>query len=416
MRAFPWGGVWGKCTMTHKLWWGVGTGIGLAAAVAVGLRLREQGLPVQVATVAREDLQAKVSANGKIQAVKKVDITANAIGQVTRMRVQEGDRVKVGDLLLEIDPIQSRAGAQSREANLLATRNDLETAEAKLAQARKDFARADANHKAGIISQSDWEQSRTAMAVADTAAQSARKRVDQARADLAGASDILDKTRITSPMDGVVTGKHIELGETAVPGLQNQPGTVLLTVSDMSKVEAEMEVDEASIPGVRLGQAAQVRIDAYPNQVFEGVVTEVGGSPIVQTNTNEAIKFKVKVQILRPPSDIKPGLSNQADIFTGARSQVLAVPIQALVVKDLKPAPGAVLAAGAPREEEGVFILEKGKAWFRPVKTGLMGDLDVEVVEGLRGGEALITGPFKALRELVDGEPVRVDPGRKPER
>jgi HlyD family secretion protein len=249
--------------------------------------------------------------------------------------------------------------------------------------------------------------------VADTGAQSAQKRVDQARADLAGAADVLNKTRITSPMDGVVTGKHIELGETAVPGLQNQPGTVLLTISDMSRVEAEMEVDEASIPGVQLGQAAQVRIDAYPNQVFEGTVTEVGGSPIVQTNTNDAIKFKVKVQILRPPGNIKPGLSNQADIFTGRRAQVLAVPIQALVVKDLKPAPGAVLAPGAPREEEGVFVLAKGKAWFRPLKTGLMGDLDVEVLSGLQGGEQLITGPFKALRELKDGDPVRVDRARK---
>jgi len=399
--------------MRHKLWWGLGGIAVAAAAVALGLNLREQGTAVQVAVAAREDLQAKVSANGKIQAVKKVDITANAIGQVTRMMVKEGDRVKAGDLLLEIDPIQSRAGAESREANLLATSHDLDTASAKLVQARKDFARADANHRAGIISQSDWEQARTAQEVADAAAQSARKRVDQARADLAGAADVLNKTRILSPMDGVVTGKHIELGETAVPGLQNQPGTVLLTISDMSKVEAEMEVDEASIPGVQLGQVAQVRIDAYPNQVFDGTVTEVGGSPIVQTNPNDAIKFKVKVQILRPPGGIKPGLSNQADIFTGRRTQVLAVPIQALVVRDLKPAPGTVLAPGAPREEEGVFVLVKGKARFLPLKTGLMGDLDVEVLSGLQGGEQLITGPFKALRELKDGEPVRVDKVRK---
>jgi len=325
------------------------------------------------------------------------------------MMVKEGDGVNAGDLLLEIDPVPSRAAAQSREANLRATSHDLESAAAKLAQARKDFARADANRKAGVISQSDFEQFKTTLDMAESAANSARQRVDQARADLAGAADSLDKTRITSPMAGVVTGKHIELGETAVIGLQNQPGTVLLTISDMSRVEAEMEVDEASIPAVKVGQPAQVRIDAYPNQGFDAVVTEVGGSPIVSTNSNEAIKFKVKVQLSQPPLGIKPGLSTQADIFTGSRSQALAVPIQALVVKDIKPKPGEALSPGAAREEEGVYVVAKGKAVFRPLKTGLMGDLTVEVLSGLQAGEQVITGPFKALRELKELDPVRVD-------
>jgi len=384
----------------------------LILAGVVGAR-RQTGLPVQVAPAERQDIQAKVSANGKIQAVKKVDITANAIGQVTRMQVQEGDAVRTGDLLLEIDPIRSRAAAQSLEAAYRAASHDLESAEAKLAQARQDFSRAEANRKVGIISQSDFEQSRTARDVAESAAKGARQMVDKARADLAGAADTLNKTRILSPMDGVVTARHIELGETAVIGLQNQPGTVLLTISDMSGVEAEMEVDEASIPAVKLGQPAQVRIDAYPNQAFEGVVTEVGGSPIVQTNSNEAIKFKVKVKLRQPPLSIKPGLSTQADIFTGSRSQALAVPIQALVVKDLKPAPGQVLAPDAPREQEGVYVMEGGRAVFRPLKTGLMGDLTVEVLSGLQPGEAVITGPFKALRELKEQDKVRVDTRKK---
>jgi HlyD family secretion protein len=399
--------------MKRRRLWILGTflaGLGVAGVLAAR---RERGLPVAVEAVARQDIQAKVSANGKIQAVKKVDVTANAIGQVTRMLVKEGDPVRVGQLLLEIDPIRSRAAAESLAAALRASAHDLEAAEAKLAQARQDFVRAEANHQAGVISQSDYEQFRTALDVAASAARSARRHVDQAKADLAGAADTLDKTRITAPMAGVVTAKRIELGETAVIGLQNQPGTVLLTISDMSLVEAEMEVDEASIPAVRLGQPAQARIDAYPNQVFAGVVTEVGGSPIVQTNANEAVKFKVKVQIKRPPLTIKPGLSTQADIFTGSRSQVLAVPIQALVVKDRTPAPGA--GPDAPREEEGVFVAVRGRAQFRPVKTGLMGDLTVEVVAGLREGEPLITGPFKALRELKGGEPVRAEPRRKPE-
>ena len=399
--------------MTRKQWVVLGVIVlGLAAAGVVGAR-RQTGLPVQAAVAVLTDIQAKVSANGKIQAVKKVDITANGIGQVTRMMVKEGDPVRTGELLMEIDPIQSRAAAQSREANLKATTHDLAAAEAKLDQTRKNYARALLNHQAQIISDSDYEQAKTSLDMDEAAARSARQHVDQARADLAGASDVLTKTRITSPMTGMVTGKHIELGETAVPGLQNQPGTVLLTVSDMSRVEAEMEVDEASIPAVKLDQPAQVRIDAYPNQAFEGVVTEVGGSPIVQTNTNEAIKFKVKVELRQPPPGIKPGLSTQADIFTGSRSRVLAVPIQALVVRDLKPQPGQALAAGAPREEEGVYVVAAGKARFHRLTLGLVGDLTVEVLSGLQPGDTVITGPFKALRELKDLDSVRTDDRKK---
>ncbi|MDE3033461.1 MAG: efflux RND transporter periplasmic adaptor subunit, partial [Acidobacteriota bacterium] len=175
----------------------------------------------------------------------------------------------------------------------------------------------------------------------------------------------------------------------------------------------EMEVDEASIPTVKLGQEAQIHIDAYPNQVFQGQVTEVGGSPIVKTSVNDATKFKVKIWIKNPPLSIKPGLSAQADIFTGSRSQALAIPFQALVMRDIKPKPGETLKPGAPREEEGVYLMESGKAKFVPVKTGLMGDLSVEVLSGVKGGETLITGPNRALREMKDGEAVRVDKTRK---
>ncbi len=395
--------------MKPKQMWILGGGLAAVVVIGIAASRGDKGLPVQVATVAKENIQAKVSANGKVQAVKKVDITANVMGPVTQLKVKEGDVVRKGDLLLEIDPVRSKATVASLQASYQATSHDFETAKARLEQARSDFRRAEANHKAGIISQSDYEQSSTAFRTAQSAFAGAQQRVDQARADLAGGRDTLNKTRITAPMDGVVTAKRIELGETAVIGLQNQPGTVLVTVSDMNKVEAEMEVDEASIPTVRLGQEAQVRIDAYPNQVFQGVVTEVGGSPIVQTSTNEAIKFKVKVQIKNPPITIKPGLSAQADIFTGSRDNVLAVPLQALVMKEIKLKPGQTFKPGEPREEEGVFVMEGGKAVFRPIKTGLTGDMNVEVASGLNGGEKLVIGPFKVLRDLKGGEDVRVE-------
>ena len=379
----------------------------LLVLVGVAAARGDNGQPVQVASVGREDIQARVSANGKIQAVKKVDISANVMGQVTRLAVKEGDVVKAGDFLMEIDPVRSRTQAQSLDASLQATTQDLETAKAKLAQSRSDFRRAEANHKAGIISASDYEQFRTTLATAENSERGARRRVEQAKADLAGARDTLSKSTILAPMDGMVTARHIEQGETAVPGLQNQPGTVLLTISDMTGVEAELEVDEASIPNVKLGQSAQVRIDAYPNQVFDSIVTEVGGSPITKNTQNEATKFKVKVQLKNPPPTIKPGLSAQADISTGRREKALAIPLQALVVKEMKE------GGNAAKDQEGVFILTGNKAKFVPVKTGLLGDLNVEVTEGLKGGETIIVGPFKSLREMKGGELVKIDKGKK---
>jgi HlyD family secretion protein len=181
----------------------------------------------------------------------------------------------------------------------------------------------------------------------------------------------------------------------------------------MSVVETEMEVDETSIPSVRLGQEARIKIDAYPNRTFSGVVTEVGSSPIVRTSAaqqNEAIKFMVKIEIKDPPEGIKPGLSVQADVLTGFRAQALVVPLQALVVRDIERKPGQAAKAGEPRDEEGVYLIEDGKARFQKLKTGLMGELSIEVLEGLKGGESLITGPFRVLRSLKPDDAVKPEP------
>ncbi|HLA79763.1 MAG TPA: efflux RND transporter periplasmic adaptor subunit, partial [Vicinamibacteria bacterium] len=245
----------------------------------------------------------------------------------------------------------------------------------------------------------------------------AERRVEQARATLEGAQDALAKTTVRAPMDGIVTAKRVEEGEVAVVGVLNQAGTVLLTISDMSVVETEMEVDETSIPSVKVGQEALIHIDAYPNRTFGGVVTEVGGSPIIKTGSQtEAIKFKVKVQIKDPPPDIKPGLSVQADILTGFRAQALVVPIQALVVRDLERKPGEARRPGEPRDQEGVYFMEGGKARFQPLKTGLLGELNLEAMSGLKGGETIITGPFKALRTLKPGDAVRVEKKKEGDR
>jgi len=397
-----------------KLWFLIG---GVAILLIVGLSLagmKDNGLAVQVATVGRESLQSKVSANGKIQAVTKADISASIMGQVTRLAVKEGDRVTKGQFLMEIDPRSASANADAMKAGLQAAQSDLASATANLSQAKSDFDRAKANRDAGIISAADFERARTTFETATAAQETARRRADQAKANVNQSHVGLGFSTISAPMDGTVTARRIELGETAVPGIQNQAGTVLLTVSDMSKVEAEMEVDEASIPTVKLAQKAQVRIDAYPNQTFDGEVTEVGGSPILKLSANEAIKFKVKVWIKNPPLTIKPGLSAQADIFTGSRDQVVAIPIQSLVTREIKPKAGEVPKPGAPRDEEGVWLFSaSGKTQFQAVKTGLLGDLNVEVLDGLKGGEKVLTGPFRILRDLKGGEKVHEDKSKK---
>jgi HlyD family secretion protein len=369
---------------------------------------------VQLATVGRQDLQAKVSANGKIQAQKKVDISATIPGQITHLAVEEGDRVTKGQFLLQIDAVNPRALARSNEYSMQALRGEVDSAKAALLQARADLQRADSNHRAGILPAADLERARTAVMSNEAALQAAQRRVEQAGASLEGARDTLAKTTIRSPMDGVVTARRVEEGEVAVIGVQNSPGTVLLTISDMSVVEAELEVDETSVPTVKLGQEAEVRLDAYPNRTFRAVVTEVGSSPITAA-VNEAIKFKVKVRLVDPPPGIKPGLSARADILTGFRGHTLAVPLQALVVRDIERKPGQPVAPNAPRDQEGVYLKVGDKARFQPVKTGLIGDLAIEVTAGLQGGETVIIGPFKALREINPGDVVKLEEPKKEE-
>ncbi len=403
-----------------RIWIGVGIVVVAAAGVAISRR-GPRPTAVQVATVGREDVQAKVTANGKVQAQKKVDMSATIAGQVTHIAVKEGDRVQKGQFLLQIDAVNPRAVARSSEASMQALLKDLDSARANLEQARIDLRRAEENQRAGIIATAEFDRARTTFTTAEAASRAAERRVEQAQASMEGARDTLAKTTVRAPMDGIVTAKRVEEGEVAVVGVLNQPGTVLLTISDMSVVETELEVDETAVPSVKVGQEARVRVDAYPNQTFDGVVTEVGSSPILKTATQtqtEAIKFEVKVQIKVPPEGIKPGLSVQADILTGFRGQALVVPIQALVVRDAEPAAGADKPkSGSRRDQEGVYLIKDGKAAFHPIKTGLLGELSMEVVDGLSGGETVITGPFRALRALKPDDLVRPEspkPGASP--
>ncbi len=381
--------------------------LAIAGITVASIRSKgKEGMAVTFGKVERVDLTSKVSANGRIDAQRKVDLSANVMGQIVNLAVREGDVVKRGDFLLQIDQKQLAASAQGAEASMRALFSDRDAARATLAEAQLNFNRAQSNFNEKITPQADLDRARATLDSARATVSAIDQRIQQSRANLAAARDTLSKTTMTAPMGGIITALPVEEGEVAVIGTMNNPGTKLLTIADMSVVEAVMEVDETDIPNVKVGQPATVTIDAYPNKTFSGVVTEVGSSPMTGAGLSagtEAINFEVKIQLDQPPAGVRPGFSASADIVTGARPKALAIPIQALVVRE-KPdaAPGKIA-----QEEEGVYLHQEGKAKFAPVTTGLAGDSNIEIMKGLSEGQEIVTGPFRALRELKEDAKVR---------
>ena len=417
-------------------------GIGVVAILAVVIwasiaRKDKNTVRVTTAKVGKVPLVSTVSCNGRVRAKTKVDISSQVMGQIVTLAVVEGDHVKKGDLLLQIDKAQYDANAQATQAGLDALFAQREADRFAREQAERDLDRTRKNFKASIESEQNLQKAQLTLDSAKANENADERRIEQARANLMGNKDSLRKTTLTSPIDGVVTAKPVEQGENAIVGTMNNPGTVLLTVSDMSVVEGEMEVDETDVPHVKLGQKATLTFDAYPDKKFEGKVTEIGGSPITKSalgTDSSAVNFKVKVQVTNPPGNIRPGFSVSGKIETDRREAALAIPIPALVVadpaslerpkpgkKDDKPAAGAAASttAAAPatagaaekkKDVEGVFVVTKaGTVEFRKIKTGINADLQTEVVEGLADGDEIVTGPFKALRQLKVGDKVKVD-------
>jgi HlyD family secretion protein len=400
----------------------------VAGGAAMSMGRGNRNLPrVTTAHIEKKDLVARVTCNGKVQARRKVELSANISGQIMNLAVREGDTVKKRDFLLQIDRVSLQANADSSQAALQALLSDRDAARAGFERARMEHDRSRSSYESQIISTLEYDRARTAFEEAQANLASIESRIEQARATLAGARDTLSKTTITAPIDGVVTRLSVEEGEVAVIGTMNNPGTVLMTISDLSVMEAVMEVDETDVPQVQVGQKAVLLVDAYRDRTFEGIVTEVASSPIPNvTNTTAGIDFEVKIRIEAPPKDMKPGLSVTADIVTDSRAGVTTVPLQALVLRDRQnpaappPAPDEEAGGGATkqrattvaargRDQEGVFLLDAGMARFTPITTGITGDLDIEALSGLEAGQEVITGPFRILRTLKDGDKVQVD-------
>lgn len=452
-----------------KAWKKVAIGVGAVVllVIIVAFTVHQSGknvVTVQTGKAQRQDLATVVSASGEIKPKTYVNIGANAFGKITHLYVKEGDHVKRGQLLAQLENVQSSADVNANEASLQAAQTDSQAAEAALKTAEADLLRAQADYdrnkldwsraqslfKDGLISKSDFDSRKNAWATADAGLTQANARVAQAKAQNDSASrhiaqakatlthytDLLQKTTYSAPFEGVITNLPVREGETVVIGIQNAQGSTLMTLADMSVITAEVKVDETDIVNVKLGQPAEVTIDAIPKKIFHGKVTEIGNNAIVRssglstsqqtTASEEAKDFKVVVTLSDAPQDLRPGLSTTAKVTTATRSNALSIPIQALTLrtKDQIDAqnnpPGSVHAAEPAAKEmaskskkddevQGVFVIRNKKAMFVQVATGITGTTDIEVLDGLKAGDEVITGSYKVLRTLRPGSRVKVD-------
>jgi HlyD family secretion protein len=417
---------------------------------------------VQTGKVVKQDISSQVTASGQIKPKTLVNVGANAMGRIVRLFVKEGEKVKKGQVLAQLENVQSAADVEMTRATLASAQTDavaaeaaLNTAEAQLksstadlARARLDYERNEGLYKDQLISKADYDTKKAAYEVADAVhsqdiarvaqnkaqVDSARGRVAQAKAQLVRMNDVLSKTTYDAPFDGTVTNLPVHEGETVVMGIQNSPGSTLMTVADMSVITAEVQVDETDIVNVKLDQPAEVTIDALPNQTFKGKVTEIGDNAIIRSTgvstsqstggTQEAKDFKVVVTLLDPPPNLRPGLSTTAKITTGTAHDAVAIPIQALTVRDKndiegdakkksKPADNSAPSTAAKKENndvQGVFVVTRdNKVEFHPVETGLTGSTEIEIKKGLDAGDVIITGSYKVLKTIRNGTAVKVD-------
>jgi len=382
---------------------------------------KEKPVKVTIEKVHRGDLTSFISASGEVKPKKSVNISAHVPGRIVKIGVEEGQEVKAGDFLLKLDATQYEANAERDRASIQSFNAELIKADVALRNNQSFYDRQKNLFDNGLISKEQLEQAKAQLDISDATVRAVRYQIEQGQASLKSTLDNLSKTTFASPIDGIITSLRVEEGEVAIIGTMNNPGTVLLSIADLSVMEVEIEVDETDVVGVKLGQVADVRVDAFPNQVFKGKVTEVGSSALVKAvsaTAQESKDFKVVITLDDPSKLLKPGLSASADIIAAEKKQVLSVPISALVLKDVKAAEGQTVEPSRDRsagEKEGVYAVENGRAKFVPVKKGVMGELTIEIVSGLTEGQEIVSGPYDALRQLKEGTLVAAAEPKKDE-
>lgn len=386
----------------------------LAAATYFSIaQRRANGVDVRAGVVERRNLTATVTASGNVRARRKVDISSDISARVTELLIDEGEDVEEGEVLLRLDRSRYEAAVNRSRANLLQS-------QAAVAQARANFDRAEreADRKESLwerdsllVSRQEVENARTDLEVQRSLFRSSEFGVSQAQAALDEAQDELSKTVIVAPMSGRVTRLNVEEGETVIVGTMNNPGSLVLTVSDLSVMEVVLEVDETDVPAISLGDRATVDLDAFPDLEFPGVVTEIGNSAIrppsqvAGTGQTPTIDFEVVVTLENPQAELRPDLSATAEVVTETRVNQLSIPIIALTLREDEENEGYGSDADDPIE--GVFVIAEGHAYFTPVEVGIAGQEYFEVISGLSVGDSVVSGPYQVVRTLEEGAAVR---------
>jgi HlyD family secretion protein len=447
----------------------------IAGAIGASIKISKRGIVnVQTGRVVHADLTSLVTASGEVKPRNYINIGANTQGAapIVAIYVKEGDHVRKGQVLARLAAVQPAADLRAQEASLNAVMADSSAGEAAVnsaqqniavAQAQVEHDRADVEQKkidlkrskelydSKLIAAQDYEAKKVTYDLAVATLQASERKVEQANAARAQSAaqltsaqrkvaqseamvtrshDVLSQYDATAPLDGVVTNLPVHVGETVVPGIQNSTASTIMTIADMSIITAEVHVDETDIVSVKMDQSADVTIDAIPDRIFKGKVIEIGDTALLrssgvaasqsQTSSQEAKDFKVVIALDIPESLVRPGLSCTAKIVTGTRSHALAIPIQALTIRQKgqlqtakagkKPAPMDPAAQKAAKQEiQGVFLVRNGKAEFHEVKTGITGATDIEVLSGLKDGDEIVTGSYQVIRTIRNEAKVKVD-------
>ncbi len=383
--------------------------------VVSAVKGRDSGTTVRLDEVGRRNLVATVTASGKIKPQTSVDISADITGRIIEIRAREGEMVRRGDLLIRIDPSQYEAAVARAEALLASAEAGAIQANANRDQAERALRRTRELREASptLVSEEQLEQADTQFRVAEAVAVSSQRQVDQARAGLREARDALAKTVLRSPIDGQVTRLAVEEGEVAVPGTFSRETGLLMTVADMSVIQVNVQVDETDVVRLGLGDSTEITIDAFPDRTFSGRVSKIAHSAVrqmAQAGTARAVDYDVEITLDDPPAEIRPDLSATARMVTAMRDSAVSLPIIALTVRDHRPLSTEIApvdTARARRETEGVFVVQQGYAYFRPVKVGITGEEHFEVLEGVSPGDSIVAGPYQVIRDLRDSTRVR---------
>jgi HlyD family secretion protein len=393
---------------------------------------RESGAEVRTELLETRELVSTITATGNVRPRRQVNISSDVQGRVVELNVDEGDEVELGRILLRIDPTQSEAVVSRSRATLAQAEAQVTQAQTNLTQSLRELERLQGilARDPNLVSRQALEDAQSRVELQRATLSSVEYGVAQARAGLEEALELRSRTTIAAPISGRVTRLNIETGETVVIGTMNNPGSLLLTISDLSAVEAVLRVDETDLPLIALGDSAVVELDAFPGRGFAGRVAKIGNSAIQAAGgARTSVDFEVILTLLDPPAELRPDLSATADIIVERRTQALAVPIIAVTVRDdstgvasaeapsapsgavrpsVRGATGSGGANGGVIRQEGVFVVREGRAVWTPVTIGITGQDYFEVLSGLQVGDEVVSGPFQRIQTLKDGDLVKV--------